>query len=119
LKFTEKIDQPAPTIDHQTKTFDATEELILLDQDYAFVKKDDQIIGIVCLDELLKEYQSGDEPEATIEKFINPYFRFSAYEKKSKEVNLIQENFTEPIAVTNKAGDILGLVSNKKLKIEF
>jgi hypothetical protein len=75
VTFTGKIDQL--TIDHQTKIFDATEELILLGQDYAFVKKDDQIIGIICLEGLLKEYHAGDVSEATIEKFMNPFFLFS------------------------------------------
>jgi predicted transcriptional regulator len=113
MTFTGKIDQL--TIDHQTKIFDATEELILLGQNYAFVKKGDQIIGIVFLDDLLKEYYAGDISETTIEKFINPSFRFNDYEEKSEEVNPIQENNVDHFAVTNKTGVLLGIVSNKKL----
>ena len=78
MSFTGNTDQL--TIDHQTKIFDATEELIFLGQDFAFVKKDDQIIGVIWLEDLLKEYHSGDTSEDTIEKFINPFFSISDYE---------------------------------------
>jgi hypothetical protein len=74
---TEKIVHSASTIDHKTKVFAATEELILLGQDYAFVKKDDKVIGIVYLEDLLKEYYDGNESEPTIEKFMDPSYPFS------------------------------------------
>jgi hypothetical protein len=77
VPFIGKTVHSALTIDHKTKNFAATEELILLGQDYAFVKKDDQIIGTVCLEELLKEYHAGNESEATIEKFMDPFYPFS------------------------------------------
>ena len=80
MPFTRNINQL--TIDHQTKIFDATEELIFLGQDYAFVKKDDETIGVIWLDDLLKEYHSGDTSEDTIDKFINPFFRISDYENQ-------------------------------------
>jgi hypothetical protein len=54
MPYIGRISTPAPTLDHQSTAFDATEELILLGQDHAFVKKDDRIIGIVCLDNLLE-----------------------------------------------------------------
>ena len=60
MPYIGRISTPAPTLDHQSTAFDATEELILLGKDHAFVKKDDRIIGIVCVDNLLEEYKSGD-----------------------------------------------------------
>ena len=84
MKFSGKMDQL--TIDHQTKIFDATEELILLGQDYAFAKKNDQVIGTICLEDLLKEYHARDASEATIEKFVNPFFLSSEVESVEDDV---------------------------------
>ena len=55
MPFIKNITSPAATLDHQINSFDATEELILLGQDHAFVKKDDRTIGIISLDNLLKD----------------------------------------------------------------
>ena len=52
--------------------YNAIEELILLGQDYCYVKRSDQIIGIVCLEELLKKCHAGIKPEETIVKFMCP-----------------------------------------------
>ncbi len=40
MPFIGRVASPAPTLDHQANTFDATEELILLGQDHPFVKKE-------------------------------------------------------------------------------
>ena len=45
MPFIGRVASPAPTLDHQATTFDAIEELILLGQDHAFVKKDEQFTG--------------------------------------------------------------------------
>lgn len=74
------------TIGHQTNIFDAAEELILLGQDYAFVKKNDQVIGTIYLEDLLKEYHARDASEATIEKFVNPFFLSSEIESVEDDV---------------------------------
>ena len=63
---------PTTAIDHRAKIYNAIEELILLGQDYCYVKRSDQIIGIVCLEELLKKYHAGIKPEETIVKFMCP-----------------------------------------------
>jgi hypothetical protein len=72
MPYIGRISTPAPTLDHQSTAFDATEELILLGQDHAFVKKDDRIIGIVCVDNLLKEYKSGDISSSSVVEFVEP-----------------------------------------------
>ena len=76
MPFIGRVTSPAPTLDHQANSFDATEELILLGQDHAFVKKDDRIIGIVCLDNLLEENKSGDISETNVAEFVEPLFFF-------------------------------------------
>ena len=69
------------TVDHQTKIIDAAEKLILLGRDYAFVKKDKRVIGIVCLNDLSNEYYYGVESEASIEKLIAPFYLFNENNK--------------------------------------
>jgi predicted transcriptional regulator len=70
MPFIGKVASPAPTIDHLANSFDATEELILLGQDHAFIKKDDRLVGIVCLDNLLEEYKSGDISATSVAEFM-------------------------------------------------
>jgi predicted transcriptional regulator len=113
-----RVARPAPTLDHQTNTFDATEELILLGQDRAFVKKGDRIVGIVCVDKLLEEYKSGDISENNLEEYVEPLFFLKEYEKRSKAMEVMLINNIEHIAVTNKAGDFVGIASLKQMKDE-
>lgn len=116
MPFIGKVALPAPTIDHQRSTFDATEELILLGQDHAFVKKDDQVIGIVCLDNLLEEYKFGDISETSVAEFVEPLFFVQEYELRLKAAELMEENNVEHIAVTNKAGVFVGIATLNQLK---
>jgi predicted transcriptional regulator len=109
----------APTLDHQTDTFDAIKELIILGEDYAFVKKNDQIIGIVCVDNLLDEYNSATICEVNVEKFAEPLLYINEDENELKAAQLILENNVKHIAVTNQVGDFVGIVSFKQLKAEF
>ncbi len=118
MPFIGRVASPAPTLDHQVNSFDATEELILLGQDHAFVKKDDQVIGIVCLDNLLDEYKSGDISATSVAEFMEPLFFVKEYELRLKAVELMLINDIEHIAVTNGAGDFVGIASLKKLKNE-
>ncbi len=118
MPFAGKIARPAPTLDHQISCFDATEELILLGQDHAFVKKDDRLVGIVCIDKLLEEYKSIDISEASVAEYLEPLFSVKEYELRSKAVELMLTNDIEHIAVTNRAGDFVGIASLKKLKNE-
>ena len=108
-----EITLPAPTLDHQTDTFDAIEELILLGKEHAFVKKDGQILGIVCLDSLLGKYSSADVSETKVANFAEPLTFISEYEHKSKVVSLMQEKNLEHIAVTNQTGDCMGIAALK------
>lgn len=110
MSFKGKVE--ALTIDHQKNTFDVTEELILLGQDYAFVKKDNQTIGMVCLDDLLNTYHAKDESKVSIQKFINPLLKLSIYGQRSKEGQQIEENSVEHFAVFNEAGELIGIISN-------
>ncbi|MBC8554776.1 MAG: CBS domain-containing protein [Candidatus Brocadiales bacterium] len=118
MPYIGKISQAAPTINHQTSSFDATEELILLGKDHAFIKKDDRIIGIVCVDNLLEEYKSGDISTTTIEEFIEPLFFVNEYEYRSKAAEIMLVNNVEHIAVTNNAGEFVGIASLNHLKME-
>ena len=61
-------------IDLHAKIYSAIEELIILGQDYCYVKSGDQIIGIVCLEELLEKYHDRGIPEETIVKYVVPFF---------------------------------------------
>ena len=112
-----KIARPAPTLNHQDTTFDATEELILLGQDHAFVKKDDKIMGIVCLDNLLEEYKSGDISATSVAEFVELFF-LKEYELRSKAMEVMLINDIEHIAVTNRAGDFVGIASLQQVKNE-
>ena len=118
MPFIGKVAMPAPTIDHQTTTFDATEELVLLGQDHAFVRKNDKVIGIVCLDVLLEEYKSSDISETKVEEFVEPLFFIKEYESRSKATETMLINNIEHIAVTNNAGVFVGIASLKQLKTE-
>ena len=66
MPFTGKVAVGAPAFDHQTDSYDVTVDLIVLGLDYAFLKKDDQIIGIVCVDNLLEEFNSAANSEAKV-----------------------------------------------------
>ncbi len=118
MPFIGEIAFPAPTLDHQTNTFDATEELILLGQDHAFVKRDARFIGNVCVDILLEEYKSGDISATAVADFVKPLFFLNEYEHRSKAMEMMLINDIEHIAVTNKAGDFVGIVSLKQMKDE-
>ena len=114
MPFTGKVAVGAPTFDHQTDSYDVTVDLIVLGLDYAFLKKDDQIIGIVCVDNLLEEFNSA----AKVAEFMEPLISISEYEHKLKAAQLMRENKVEHIAVTNRAGDFVGIASFKQLKTE-
>ena len=90
--------------------------LFLLGQDYAFIKKDDRLVGIVCLDNLLKEYKSGDISATSVAEFMEPLFFVKEYELRLKAMEVMLTNDIEHIAVTNKAGDFVGITSLKQLK---
>lgn len=115
MPYIGKIASPAPTLDHQTNTFDATEELILLSQDHAFVKKKDQIVGIVCVDNLLEEYKHGDISATSVAEFVEPLFFVNEYELRTKSLEVMVINNIEHIAVTNKAGEFVGIASIKQV----
>ncbi len=109
---------PAPTLDQQTIAFDATEELILFGQDHAFVKRDDRFIGIICVDNLLEKYKSGDISATAVAEFVEPLFFLNEYEHRSKAAELMLTNNIEHIAVTNKVGGFVGIASLKQMKDE-
>ena len=116
MPFIGKIARPAPSFDHQVGTFDVTEELILIDEDHAFVKKEDQVVGIVCLDQLLEKYKSADISDTEIVIFAEPLFSVDEYEDKLKALGLMLDKNIEHIAVTNKAGVFVGIASMEQLK---
>lgn len=118
MPFIGRVARPAPTIDHQTNTFDATEELILLGQDHAFIKRGDRFIGIISVDNLLEKYKSDDISETSVEEFVEPLFFLNEYERRSKAMEMMLINDIEHIAVTNKAGDFVGIASLKQMKDE-
>lgn len=118
MPFIGRVARPAPTLDHQTNTFDATEELILLGQDHAFIKKDGRFIGIICVDNLLEEYKSDDISETSVEEFLEPLFFLNEYVHRSKAMEMMLINDIEHIAVTNKADDFVGIASLKQMKDE-
>ncbi len=107
-----------PTFDHQANSFDVTVDLLLLDQDCAFVKEGDQITGIVCVNNLLGEFNSATPSEMTVAEFAEPLVSINECEHKSKAANLMKENNVEHIAVTNRNGDFVGIASAKLLKAE-
>lgn len=115
MHYIGKVALPAPTLSHQLKAFDATEELILLGQDHAFVSKELNVIGIVCLDNLLEQYKSGDISETAVEEFIEPLFFVNEYEHRKNVAQFMREKEVEHIAVTNKAGNFVGIASAKQL----
>jgi len=117
MPFIGKIASPATTLDHQTNSFAATEGLLLTGQDYAFVEKDDQIVGIICLENLLEEYMSANTSENRVEDFMKPLFFVKEHERRSKALELMLMNDIEYIAVANRSDDFVGVVSLKQLKM--
>ncbi len=114
MPYIGRVASPAPTLDHQTSSFDATEELILLGQDHAFVKVDDRVIGIICLDNLLEKYKSGDISETTVAEFVEPLVFIKEFEHRTKATQLMLTHNAEHIAVTNRVGDFVGIASLKQ-----
>ena len=66
----------------------------------------------------LEEYKSGDISETSVADFVEPLFFVKEYELRSKAVEVMLKNDIEHIAVTNGAGDFVGIASLKKLKNE-
>ena len=65
----------------------------------------------------LEEYKSGDISETSVADFVEPLFFVKEYELRSKAVELMLTNDIEHIAVTNRAGDFVGIASLKQLKL--
>ena len=118
MPYVGKVALPSPTLNHDLSSFDATEELILLGMDYAFVKKDGQYVGIISLDNMLEKYKFEDIADLKIVEFMEPLFFVSEYEHKSKAIDLMLKNNVHHIAVTNKAGDFVGVASSTQLQEE-
>ena len=69
MPFVGRTALPSPTLDHQMTTFDATVKRVVLGKDQAFVKKDDESIGIVSLVNIMK-----DDSDSKLMEFMNPCF---------------------------------------------
>ena len=82
------------------------------------MKKNEQVIGIVCLDSLLEEYKSGDISDTHVAEYLEPLFFVNEYEDRSLARSLMKENNVEHIAVTNQDGIFLGIASAKEFKEE-
>lgn len=108
-----EIASSAPVLDHQMSTFDATMELILLGKESAFVKMDDQFIGIVSLDNILEDYS-----DSKLVVLMEPLFSVKANENKLKVASLMLEKNVEHVAVTSQAGEFVGITSAKALREE-
>ena len=113
MPFVGRTALPSPTLDHQMTTFDATVKLVVLGKDYAFVKKDDEYIGIVSLVNIME-----DGSDSKLMEFMEPLFFIKADEHELKATALMKENNVEHIAVTNQAGEIVGITSAKRLQEE-
>jgi hypothetical protein len=74
MSIISELDLPSATLSHHATTIDATEELLILGQDHAFVKKDDKIIGIVCLENLLVDYKLRESIKTTVADHAEPLF---------------------------------------------
>ena len=112
------LSQPAPTIDHKQITFDAIEELVLLSQDHAFFRNKEKIIGVICLKNLLENYNSGDISDKNVEEYTVPLFSLNEYEQISKAKELMKKNSIGHIAVTNQTGNFVGIFSACQFKSE-
>ena len=115
MPYIGKVALPAPTLDHKLKAFDATEELILIGQDHAFVAKGSDIIGILCLDHLLEQYKKADISGVNVEEFVEPIFYVNEYDYQRDVARFMNEKLIEHIAVKNKAGNFVGIASTKQL----
>ncbi len=113
MPFIGEIASPSPALEHQMTTFDATMKLINLGKEYAFVKKDEQYIGIISLANILEDH--SDSP---LTEFMEPLFIVKADEHKHKAFTLMLEKNVEHIAVTNQAGEFVGITSAKKVQEE-
>lgn len=112
-----KLIKPASTLDYQTTVFDAIEYLVINDVDHAVIKKDEQVVGIVCLHKMLGNYSTAlvDISKATVLDFMEPAFFVNHQEHKVKTAQLMIENGIEHIAVNNHAGKLLGVVSAREM----
>lgn len=116
MPFLARVISPALIFDHQAKPYDVAVDLVLLDQDCAFVKKDDQIIGIVCLDNLHEEFISAVASEDKVAEFIEPLFSINEYKHSSIAMELMLMKNIEHIGVTNGGGDFVGIASLKEIE---
>ncbi len=118
MSFVRQVALPSPIFDYQTTIFDAIEYLIINDCEYAFIKKEEGMVGIVSLEKLVENYSSRDFPVATVIEYMEPLICINESAHKSKATNLMRENNVEHIAVTNRNGNFVGIASAKQLETE-
>ena len=103
------IASPSPTLDHQTTLFEAVEYLIINDYNYAFIKNEEEIVGIISSENLLENYKSRELADATVTEYLEPLISINENEPITKAANLMSNNLVEQIAVKNQTGAFVGI----------
>ncbi len=115
MPFIAKFVKPAPSLDYQTTIYDAMEYLVLEQHEYALVKREGEIVGIINTDHLLK-LRDIDLSRATIFSIMEPAFFVDASEQSLIAGKVMKENDVEHIAVVDDKNNVLGIISGKDIQ---
>ncbi len=115
MPFLENFTLPTPTLDSTTSIFDAIEYMIVNDCNHAFVQHEGEMEGVVSAERLLENYKAQDMSGSTIREYMRPLLTIMGNEPRAKALELISEYNADCIAVTNRDGVLLGVVSSKDL----
>ncbi len=117
MPIIERIVKSAPSIDYEATIFEAVEYLIQENKECAVVQRDDEIIGIVNLDNLLNlPYEDGkDNSNTEIFSVMEPAIFINAHDHLENAIKIMSKNDVEHLAVADSEGTFLGIISAKEI----
>lgn len=109
--------KPALNVDHDTSILDAIENMVIEGKDAAIVRHNDRIVGILDLEVLLSQSKNDSLNISKTSVFLvmEPIIFMDSSAKKVRASKLMGDKDVEHIAVTNKDGVCIGVVSAKDL----
>ena len=109
--------KPALSVDHETTILNAIENMVIEGKEAAVVRHKGQIVGILDLEVLLNQAKNDSLNISRTSVFLvmEPIIFMGSSEKKVRASKLMGDKDVEHIAVTNKDGVFIGIVSAKDL----
>ena len=108
-----RIASPAPTMDSKTSVSDAIEYLAINNCDHAFIQHEGEMVGIVSAERLMEVFKA--QASAPIMDFMGPILTIKGNEPETRAAEIMTENGSECVAVTNQNGVFVGVAAFKKL----